>query len=169
MYCVCGFSANSGNKLARHLGTHGCQSAYASLEDAERARNIPEGQEDKFFFYSRDCGEAREEETEIGKDEDNDKIKNVAVEKEVIEEENLGTKTEEEDDDVEISEGKKTEEARNGEERQPGPGGLLFGTLFNYLGNEGEQVPPVGAQHSEWETSEVNTDETRIDANGFSN
>ena len=29
MYCVCGFSANSGNKLAKHLGTHGCQSAYA--------------------------------------------------------------------------------------------------------------------------------------------
>merc|ERR1711973_126772 len=96
MYCVCGFSANSGNKLAKHLGTHGCQSAYASLEDAERARNIPEGQEDKFFIYNRDCKDGREEEKEIGK----------------------------------------AEEVRNEEGKQPGPGGLLFGTLFNYLGDE---------------------------------
>ena len=41
MYCLCGTAYNSGNKLAKHLHIHGCQSAYASLEDAERARNIP--------------------------------------------------------------------------------------------------------------------------------
>ena len=162
MYCVCGFSANSGNKLAKHLGTHGCQSAYASLEDAERARNIPEGQEDKFFIYNRDCKDGREEEKEIGKDKDNDQIKNVAVENEVVEEENLVTKTEEEEN-VETSQGGKTEELRNEEGKQPGPGGLLFGTLFNYLGDEGDQVPP----ERERETSEVNTDEKQIDANDF--
>ena len=39
MYCLCGTAYNSGNKLAKHLHIHGCQSAYASLEDAERARN----------------------------------------------------------------------------------------------------------------------------------
>ena len=125
MYCVCGFSANSGNKLAKHLGTHGCQSAYASLEDAERARNIPEGQEDKFFIYNRDCKDGREEEKEIGKDEDKDHIKNVAVEKE----KSMGS-------EIKTSEGGKTEEVRNEEGKQPGPGGLLFGTLFNYLGDE---------------------------------
>lgn len=36
MFCVCGFSANSGNKLAKHLGSHGCNSAYPSLEEAKK-------------------------------------------------------------------------------------------------------------------------------------
>jgi len=38
MFCVCGFSANSGNKLAKHLGSHGCNSAYPSLEKAKNVR-----------------------------------------------------------------------------------------------------------------------------------
>ena len=38
MFCVCGFSAHSGNKLAKHLGTHGCKSAYPSQEEADKAK-----------------------------------------------------------------------------------------------------------------------------------
>merc|ERR1719233_1128741 len=38
MFCVCGFSAHSGNKLAKHIGTHGCKSAYPNLEEAIKAR-----------------------------------------------------------------------------------------------------------------------------------
>jgi len=38
MFCVCGFSANSGNKLAKHLGSHGCNSAYPNLEKAKNVR-----------------------------------------------------------------------------------------------------------------------------------
>jgi hypothetical protein len=38
MFCCCGFSTNSGHRLAKHLGTHGCRSAYPSREEAVRAR-----------------------------------------------------------------------------------------------------------------------------------
>ena len=38
MFCVCGFSAHSGNKLAKHLGTHGCKSAYPSIQEANKAK-----------------------------------------------------------------------------------------------------------------------------------
>ena len=69
MYCVCGFSAHSGNKLAKHLGTNGCRSVYPSLEEAERARNIPEGQEDNFFIYSRDI-EAQQQQPEESNEEE---------------------------------------------------------------------------------------------------
>eukprot|EP00092_Neocalanus_flemingeri_P037076 GFUD01040362.1.p1 GENE.GFUD01040362.1~~GFUD01040362.1.p1 ORF type:complete len:1387 (-),score=480.18 GFUD01040362.1:476-4636(-) len=38
MFCVCGYSAHSGNKLAKHLGSHGCKSAYPNLEEATKAK-----------------------------------------------------------------------------------------------------------------------------------
>jgi len=38
MFCVCGYSAHSGNKLAKHIGTNGCKSAYPNLEEAIKAR-----------------------------------------------------------------------------------------------------------------------------------
>jgi hypothetical protein len=31
LYCCCGFSSDSGNKIAKHLGRSGCRSAYSSL------------------------------------------------------------------------------------------------------------------------------------------
>merc|ERR1712227_280044 len=45
MYCVCGYSAHSGNKLAKHLGTHGCKSAYPSIQEANKARVDVDGSE----------------------------------------------------------------------------------------------------------------------------
>jgi len=38
MFCVCGYSAHSGNKLAKHLGTNGCKSAYPNLAEATKAK-----------------------------------------------------------------------------------------------------------------------------------
>jgi len=38
MFCVCGYSAHSGNKLAKHLGSNSCKSAYPNLEEAVKAR-----------------------------------------------------------------------------------------------------------------------------------
>jgi len=38
MFCVCGYSAHSGNKLAKHLGSNGCKSAYPNLEEATKAK-----------------------------------------------------------------------------------------------------------------------------------
>merc|ERR1712051_819540 len=34
MYCVCGFSTYSGNKMAAHLARSGCRTAYPSAEEA---------------------------------------------------------------------------------------------------------------------------------------
>ena len=167
MYCVCGFSAHSGNKLAKHLGTHGCQSAYASLEEAERARNIPAGQEENFFIYSRDTGALQEkgEEKDEEQREDEDNVKNDTVEKEVVEKENIETDAEGEDK-KESSEEKKTDEVENEGDKQPGPGGLLFGTLFKYMEEgEGEDVPVETSLAPERENSEVKTDENQTETN----
>merc|ERR1719154_969670 len=38
MYCVCGFSTYSGNKMAAHLARSGCRTAYPSAEEAAKAR-----------------------------------------------------------------------------------------------------------------------------------
>jgi len=38
LYCVCGFSCFSGNKMAKHLGSSGCKTAYPSLESAGEGR-----------------------------------------------------------------------------------------------------------------------------------
>ena len=38
MYCICGFSSKSGNKMAGHLARSGCTSSYPSQDEASRAR-----------------------------------------------------------------------------------------------------------------------------------
>ena len=128
MYCVCGFSTQSGNKLAKHLGNHGCQSAYASLEEAEKARIMPEGLEDNVSVFSRDIktglqGEKMEEDRD-----DNDKcnVEDESEVKEVDEEDEMQTKASKEEDDKE-------------KDVPPGPGGLLFGTLFKYMEEKHEE------------------------------
>ena len=142
MYCVCGFSAHSGNKLAKHLGTNGCRSVYPSLEEAERARNIPEGQEDNFFIYSRDIeaqqqqpeesNEEEKQEDSVEKPDDKEEDKMDTAEKDETEAREEGEVESKEDQN-------KTEEGgEHGEDKQPGPGGLLFGTLFNYMEDKPE-------------------------------
>ena len=37
MFCCCGFAATSGNKLAKHLASHGCRSAYPSKVGKRRS------------------------------------------------------------------------------------------------------------------------------------
>ena len=149
MYCVCGFSAHSGNKLAKHLGTNGCRSVYPSLEEAERARNIPEGQEDNFFIYSRNTeaqqpqeGSTEEEKQTPGEsldeafDKVEDKMDTDTGEKEVE------TVTSEEGEVESPGDQNRTEEEGDNDEqgdKQPGPGGLLFGTLFSYMGDKTEE------------------------------
>jgi len=38
MYCVCGYSAHSGMKLAKHIGRSGCQTAYPTIQEANKAK-----------------------------------------------------------------------------------------------------------------------------------
>merc|ERR1711915_1137834 len=38
MYCVCGYSAHSGMKLAKHIGRSGCQTAYPTIPEANKAK-----------------------------------------------------------------------------------------------------------------------------------
>ena len=157
MYCVCGFSAHSGNKLAKHLGTNGCLSVYPSLEKAQRARNIPEGQEDKFYVYTRNTEGQQLQEGSNGEDkqtqgdsveepvdEEEEKMDTGNGEKDNDEEDKEVDKEEEtearEEGEVESPEDKNRteEEGANDQDKQPGPGGLLFGTLFNYMEDKTE-------------------------------
>merc|ERR1712130_535418 len=64
MHCVCGFATKSGNKLAKHLGSNGCMSAYTSREEAKKAKLVVEGEEED---------EAMEEGEEEEVDEEGDK------------------------------------------------------------------------------------------------
>ena len=154
MYCVCGFSAHSGNKLAKHLGTNGCRSVYPSLEEAERARNIPEGQEDNFFIYSRNTEAQQPQEGSI---EEEKQTPGGSVDEPVDKEKDkMDTGTGEKEVETEASEegevespgdqNRTEEEGDNDEDKQPGPGGLLFGTLFNYMGDKGEGEGEAGAE-----------------------
>ena len=144
MYCVCGFSAHSGNKLAKHLGTNGCQSVYPSLEEAQRARNIPEGQEDNFFIYSRNTETQQQTPVDEPVDKDEEKMDTGSGEKEV--------ETDAREEGEVENTGDQEEEGDNDEDKQPGPGGLLFGTLFNYMADktEGDGGPQeAGAEDTE--------------------
>jgi len=40
IYCCCGWHTQSGNKMARHLATRGCKSAYPNKEEAEKAKRV---------------------------------------------------------------------------------------------------------------------------------
>ena len=138
MYCVCGFSTQSGNKLAKHLGNHGCQSAYASLEEAEKARIMPEGREDNVSVLTRDMKTGLQGEKEQGNNDDNDK-KNVegdSVAKDVAEGDKIETKATKEEYEAETS---NTEQNDKEKDMPPGPGGLLFGTLFKYMEEKHEE------------------------------
>ena len=85
MHCVCGFATKSGdflvfysplckfaesnlffsgNKLAKHLGSNGCMSAYPSKEEAQKAKLAVEGEEDEAME------EEVEEEAELRGDKD---------------------------------------------------------------------------------------------------
>ena len=151
MYCVCGFSTQSGNKLAKHLGNHGCQSAYASLEEAEKARIMPEGLGDNVSVFSRDIktglqGEKMEEDRD-----DNDKcdVEDESEVKELDEEDEMQTKASKEEDDKE-------------KDVPPGPGGLLFGTLFKYMEEKHEEELGTENQNGELlEAGETGKDERK--------
>merc|ERR1719233_2210351 len=67
MFCVCGFSAHSGNKLAKHIGTHGCKSAYPNLEEAIKAR-VAGGSEGQAATNDDKVGSTLDQELEKGLD-----------------------------------------------------------------------------------------------------
>merc|ERR1719233_2820438 len=67
MFCVCGFSAHSGNKLAKHIGTHGCKSAYPNLEEAIKAR-VAGGGESQAATNDDKVGSSLDQELEKGLD-----------------------------------------------------------------------------------------------------
>ena len=138
MYCVCGFSAHSGNKLAKHLGTNGCQSVYPSLEEAERARNIPEGEEENFFIYSRNTEGQQEHLEQEGSHEEVKQVPCESGDKDKPGEEDKMDTEEKDKEETEVSEEEESGNVgENEEDKQPGPGGLLFGTLFKYMEEDG--------------------------------
>ena len=143
MFCVCGFSSNSGNKMAGHLARSGCSSAYPSLEEAGRAKVGGDTDNCQKAAVSNDehgITETEETKDEVGK------LFDVGVE--VSEERNKV----EENNESEIVQSLETEEdtsqlietpdpetirtevkSKDGDEQAPASGGILFGTFFNYM------------------------------------
>ena len=143
MFCVCGFSSNSGNKMAGHLARSGCSSAYPSLEEAGRAKvggDTDNCQEATVNNDEHGITETEETKDEVGK------LFDVGVE--VSEERNKV----EENNESEIVQSLETEEdtsqlietpdpetirtevkSKDGDEQAPASGGILFGTFFNYM------------------------------------
>ena len=143
MFCVCGFSSNSGNKMAGHLARSGCSSAYPSLEEAGRAKvggDTDNCQEATVNNDEHGITETEETKDEVGK------LFDVGVE--VSEERNKV----EENNESEIVQSLETEEdtsqlietpdpetirtevkSKDGDGQAPASGGILFGTFFNYM------------------------------------
>ena len=149
MFCVCGFSSNSGNKMAGHLARSGCSSAYPSLEEARRAKvggDTDNCQEAAVAVNNDEHGITETEETkdEVGKifdvgvevSEERNKVEgNERNESEKVHspEKEEGTSQQVETPEPEKS---RTEvKSKDGDEQAPAPasGGILFGTFFNYM------------------------------------
>lgn len=196
MHCVCGFATKSGdflvfysplckfaesnlffsgNKLAKHLGSNGCMSAYPSKEEAQKAKLVVEGEEDEAME------EEVEEEAELGGDKDEQQKheeeeafkkqcktspkkvgKQPSPKKLAEKEENRSGSeaVEEAEEKGPTSEAKdKTGEGEKGEEDEESPktgGMLLFGTLFKYMDKDKEDGVE---KNTELETSKAKTDE----------
>lgn len=148
MFCVCGFSTHSGNKMAKHLGTHGCKSAYPSQEEAFKAKVEKGGKKpdglDKADFANKEENPSdmeKEDEENIQKRDDATtkdlESGEVGTEKESKPEGNLDKKMEKnaEKSPTECTDTDENEKEAI-DERPPGPGGLLFGTFFNYMGED---------------------------------
>lgn len=148
MFCVCGFSTHSGNKMAKHLGTHGCKSAYPSQEEAFKAKVEKGGKKsdglDKADLASKEDNPSdmeKEDKEHIQKRDDATKKDvesgEVGTEKESKSEGNIEKKMEK---NAEESPTESTDTDENEKEaiaeNLPGPGGLLFGTFFNYMGED---------------------------------
>jgi len=135
MYCVCGYSAHSGNKLAKHLGTHGCKSAYPTIQEANKARVDVEGSENTNNAVNtnednvRDEPEKNDTASENMDTEDEKESKEADTNSnELSENENSEAETEKKD-----AEAKTDDEKEQEEDDKPGPGGILFGTFFNNM------------------------------------
>ena len=154
MHCVCGFSSNSGNKMAGHLARSGCSSAYPSAEEAGQARvggDTDNNQKEAVSEDKAEEGQSSEEQgpmdTEPSKNED-DKV-NDEVTEEVTEEVNKNEGSNEPEKDsalgkedkqqTEFPEKSEEEEKTKDEDEQaPAAGGILFGTFFNYMNQKEE-------------------------------
>ena len=144
MFCVCGFSSNSGNKMAGHLARSGCSSAYPTLEEAGRAKLG--GDTDNCLEAAVNNDEHDITETEEIKD---DVSVEVSEERNKIEENNesekvysLGKEEEETSQQKESPEPEKSrteEKSKDGDEQAPASGGILFGTFFNYMNQKEEE------------------------------
>jgi len=156
MFCVCGFSANSGNKLAKHLGSHGCNSAYPSLEEAkkfcaerenyevETSRDGLDDDELEKGFDPRisiiEAHNTNEKEREF-RDGSVDSPESGPLaflglqRKDSIDEERINVEGEENEKEIDKKEDKEmeTDEQADDLDEEKQSGQILFGTLFNYM------------------------------------
>jgi len=176
MYCVCGYSAHSGMKLAKHIGKSGCQTAYPTIQEANKAKverdgstggsvaeegssGAPSNVDDE---SSRDSSSAKSIEngapTEpMEEDKDKEEDASASVETEVTTNEDKAEEKEKEEDEAvekdpeeKESEEKEKEDSDKDEvgddDKQPGPGGFLFGTFFNNMEKKDEEKKDDGKE-----------------------
>jgi hypothetical protein len=55
LYCCCGFSSDSGNKIAKHLGRSGCRSAYFLSGSVHPDHGTRKSKEEAGVYWSLLC------------------------------------------------------------------------------------------------------------------
>merc|ERR1719154_1000601 len=179
MYCVCGFSTYSGNKMAAHLARSGCRTAYPSAEEAAKARvdvtteeatvnkdktdedkaneepdnmdtdtaGVNDGDSEKETEETSDGSKKMEQKTEsenvsvMGKETSQEVENREEEEEEKMDEDNGKTNDSEKgekDKESHVDKANADEKEKGTDEarKPPLPGGLLFGTFFNYMGGD---------------------------------
>ena len=158
----------AGNKLAKHLATNGCMSAYPSKEEAQKAKLVVDGEEEeameevgeeKRADEEKDDQQKREEEEEAFKKQcktspRKDEKEKSSHEKTSEEEERKSeavneVKDEKEKASEEVTNNPSEKEKAGEDEETPKSGGmLLFGTLFKYMDKEKEEGTEKSAEEA---------------------
>ena len=122
---------------------------------------MPEGLEDNVSVFSRDIKKGLQGEKEQGNNDDNDKnnVEGDSVAKDVAEGDKIETKATKEEYEAETS---NTDQNDKEKHMPPGPGGLLFGTLFKYMEEKHEEELGTENQNGELlEAGETGKDERK--------
>ena len=111
-------------------GTHGCKSAYPTLEEANKARVDSKGSATVSDEKRGEVSEKNDTASEIMDTDDEKETKeSEANSNEVTDNENSEAETEKKEE----GETDKDEKQDEDDDKEPGPGGLLFGTFYNNM------------------------------------
>ena len=173
----------AGNKLAKHLATNGCMSAYPSKEEAQKAKLVVDGEEEeameevgeeKRADEEKDDQQKREEEEEAFKKQcktspRKDEKEKSSYEKTSEEEERKSEavnegKDEKEEASEEVTNNPSEKEKAGEDEETPKSGGmLLFGTLFKYMDKEKEEGTEKSAEEAKQDDADAGSVDEKVE------